>query len=174
MGPKNWSVLRLRRALGALSQIGASGPHKFTRAKDLRALAPRLRNFLRSDFSNRRRSRAGGAGIGMVGGDCASGRAQNPRKRIESFAWRNERFLTAGRKSLESLPTKLLRFARSFVFNNLTGFSFRHLSACPLPTPKAQLRPIVKRRSGSASHGRAVLRTERAGPRASALTIPTS
>ena len=73
MGPKNWSVLRLRRALGALSQIGASGPHKFTRAKDLRALAPRLRNFLRSDFSNRRRSRAGGAGIGMVGGDCASG-----------------------------------------------------------------------------------------------------
>ena len=85
-------------------------------------------------------------------------RAQNPRKRTESFAWRNERFRIAGRKSLESLPAKSRRFARSFVFNNLTGFSFRLFRGLRSPTPKAQLQPIVKRRSGSASHRRAVLR----------------
>lgn len=93
-------------------------------------------------------------------GDCASGldEPKTPRKRIESFAWRNERFRIAGRKSLESLAAKLRRFARSFVFNNLTGFSFRLFRSLRAPTPKAQLQPIVKRRSGSASHRRAVLR----------------
>ena len=83
---------------------------------------------------------------------------KTPRKRTESFAWRNERFRIAGRKSLESLAAKLRRFARSFVFNNLTGFSFRLFRSLRAPTPKAQLQPIVKRRSGSASHRRAVLR----------------
>jgi hypothetical protein len=128
------------------------GPaHKFTRAKDSRTLAATLRNFSRSNFSNRRLSGGRGAGTGMVEGDCASGldEAQSRRKRTESFAWRNERLRIAGRKSLESLAAKSRHFARSFVFNNLTGFSFRHLRACPLPTPKAQLQPIVKRRSGT-------------------------
>ena len=84
----------------------------------------------------------------MVEGDCASclDEPKTPRKRIESFAWRNERFRIAGRKSLESLAAKLRRFARSFVFNNLTGFSFRLFRSLRAPTPKAQLQPIVKRR----------------------------
>jgi hypothetical protein len=113
----------------------------------------------------------------MVEGDCASGldEPKTPRKRIESFAWRNERFRIAGRKSLESLAAKLRRFARSFVFNNLTGFSFRLFSQ---PARSDAESPTAADREAAfgerfTSPGRPE-KTERVGPRASALTIRTS
>jgi hypothetical protein len=139
---------------------GASGPAQVYARQGFQGLSIScaqlfaVQRFKRATIWSRRRRDWNGKG------DCASGldEAQSRRKRTESFAWRNERFRIAGRKSLESLPAKSRRFARSFVFNNLTGFSFRHLRARPLPTPKAQLQPIVKRRLGSSSHRRTVLR----------------
>ena len=81
----------------------------------------------------------------MVEGDCASGldEPKTPRKRIESFAWRNERFRIAGRpaRSDAESPTAADREA---------AFGERFTSP-----------------------GRPE-KTERVGPRASALTIRTS
>jgi hypothetical protein len=111
----------------------------------------------------------------MVEGGCGSGlgEAQNPRKRTESFAWRNERFRIAGRKSLESLPAKSCRFARLFVFNNLTAFSFRLFRGLRAPTPKAQVQRIVKRSvRGRFTSPRCADGKEQVGPRASAFDDP--
>jgi hypothetical protein len=59
---------------------------------------------------------------------CA-GQAQNQQKRKERFAKRNESFRGAGRKALKSLWASNQHFAKLFVFNGLTAFSFRVVAA---------------------------------------------
>ena len=66
-------------------------------------------------------------------------RAQNPRKRNESFAKRNETFRSAGRNPLKSLRAPNHDFAELFVFNGLTAFSFRAISHMPFLDTKGPI-----------------------------------
>ena len=61
------------------------------------------------------------------------------------FAMRNEGFRDGGAKSLKSLGREMSNFAGSFVFKDLTAFSFRTLAACARPARKGQVERIVKR-----------------------------
>jgi hypothetical protein len=63
-------------------------------------------------------------------------RAQNPRKRNESFAKRNETLRSAGRNPLKSLRAPDHDFAELFIFNDLTAFSLRAISPMPFLDPK--------------------------------------
>ena len=70
-------------------------------------------------------------------------RAPAKPKTRESETFR--RFRDGGAKSLKSLGGEMSDFAGSFVFKDLTAFSFRALATCARPARKGRGERIVKR-----------------------------
>jgi hypothetical protein len=132
----------------------ANGPaHKFTPAKDSKALTAPLRNFLRSSFEpatiwSRRRGDWNGRRRLRLGLD----EAQNPRKRNESFAKAKRTISHAWSQAIRIISREITPFREIVCIHELNRLFVSSLSQPARVDPKSQTQRIVKRSARGLLH----------------------